>query len=317
MNNEKSSIFFSRGCPQPLRESVKGALNVQNESLSDRYLGMPTVVDHSKNGTFKYLRDRVWEKIKGWMEKLLSAAGKEVLIKSVAQSIPVYSMACFRLPRGLCESVTSIIRQFWWGSIQGRRKPAWASWDVMTRPKHLGGLGFRDLEIFNLALLSRQAWRLLHHPESLSARILKAVCYSGCSLLEAELGSPPSQIWRAVLDGRDILSHGIIRRIGTGETTKIWTDNWLPRRDFMRPLTSMVAESPVLVSALVDASSSSWREDVVKTVFIPIDAEEILKIPLCTRRIDDFCAWSKDSRGVFLVRSAYRMILHTKLSRES
>ena len=73
---------------------------------------MPTDAGHSKNGTFKYLRDRVWEKVKGWMEKLLSTAGKEVLIKAVAQAIPVYSMSCFRLPRGLCDSISSIIRQF-------------------------------------------------------------------------------------------------------------------------------------------------------------------------------------------------------------
>ena len=142
INHEKSSIFFSRGCPQAVRDSVKHAMNVHKESLSDKYLGMPTDVGHSKNGTFRYLRDRVWEKIKGWMEKLLSAAGKEVLIKSVAQAIPVYSMACFRLPRGLCDSVTSIFRQFWWGSKQGRRKPAWVSWETMTRPKYMGGLGF-------------------------------------------------------------------------------------------------------------------------------------------------------------------------------
>lgn len=85
---------------------------MHNEQLTERYLGMPTDVGHSKNGTFKYLRDRVWEKVKGWMEKLLSYAGKEVLIKAVAQAIPVYSMACFRLPRGVCENITSIIRQF-------------------------------------------------------------------------------------------------------------------------------------------------------------------------------------------------------------
>lgn len=67
----------------------------------------------------------------------------------------------------------------------------------------------------------------------------------------------------------------------------------------------------------MDASSSSRRDDVVKTVFIPIDVGEILKIPLCARRVDDFWAWSKDNCGAFSVRSAYRMILHTKLSRES
>ena len=60
---------------------MKDKLQVHNESLNDRYLGMPIEVGHSKNGTFKYLRDRVWEKVKGWMGKLLSAIGKEVLLK--------------------------------------------------------------------------------------------------------------------------------------------------------------------------------------------------------------------------------------------
>uniref|UniRef100_A0A453E0I2 Reverse transcriptase domain-containing protein n=1 Tax=Aegilops tauschii subsp. strangulata TaxID=200361 RepID=A0A453E0I2_AEGTS len=73
VNNDKSTIFFSRGCPQTTRDSVKLAVQVHKESLSDKYLGMPTDVGHSKNGTFKYLRDHVWEKVKGWMEKLLSA----------------------------------------------------------------------------------------------------------------------------------------------------------------------------------------------------------------------------------------------------
>ena len=45
---------------------------------------MPTDVSQSKMDTFRYLRDRVWEKVKGWMEKLLSVGGKEVLIKAVA-----------------------------------------------------------------------------------------------------------------------------------------------------------------------------------------------------------------------------------------
>ena len=55
---------------------------------------MPSDAGNHKNGAFKFLKDRVWNKVKGWMEKILSVGGKEVLSKAVAQAIPVYSMSC-------------------------------------------------------------------------------------------------------------------------------------------------------------------------------------------------------------------------------
>lgn len=61
----------------------------------------------------------------------------------------------------------------------------------MTRPKRDGGLGFRDIELFNLALLARQAWRMLINPDTLSAQVLKAVYFPGGTILSAELGSCP------------------------------------------------------------------------------------------------------------------------------
>ena len=85
INNAKSTIFFSKGCVQSAKDQVMNMLNVTNESLNAKYLGLPTDVGQSKNGTFKYLPDRVWEKIKGWMSKVLSSMGKEALIKVVAQ----------------------------------------------------------------------------------------------------------------------------------------------------------------------------------------------------------------------------------------
>jgi hypothetical protein len=60
---------------------------VENESLNERYLGLHTDVGRTTNGAFKYLKDRVWNKVQGWIEQTLSARGKEVLIKAVAQAI--------------------------------------------------------------------------------------------------------------------------------------------------------------------------------------------------------------------------------------
>jgi hypothetical protein len=160
---------------------------------------MPSDVGSSINGAFKYLRDQVWKRVQAWLELLLSAAGKDVLIKAVAQAIPTFSMACFRLPRGLCQHINSLLRKFWWGCKEGKCRTCWVVWEDMTKPKHLGGMGFHDIELFNLALLAKQA------SNSLSARILKAVYFPNGDFLEAELGSSPSRIWRSIMDGREVL----------------------------------------------------------------------------------------------------------------
>jgi hypothetical protein len=229
INMDKSSIFFSKGCPAGVRAAMKERLNVQNESLNEKYLGMPSDVGRSVSGAFKYLRDRVWKRVQGWLESLLSCAGKEILIKSVAQAIPIYSMSCFKLPRGLCDHINGLLRNFWWGSRDGKRKTCWVSWEEMTMPKYEGGLGFRDIELFNLALLARQAWRVLQNPDALSSQILKAVYYPDSEFLEAVVGTHASKIWRALVEGKDILKQGLIRRIGNGETMNAWNDNWIPR----------------------------------------------------------------------------------------
>jgi hypothetical protein len=63
VNLDKSSVFFSKGCPENRRNLIKVALNVMNEMLNEKYLGMPSDVDKSKNGAFKYLKDRIWKNI--------------------------------------------------------------------------------------------------------------------------------------------------------------------------------------------------------------------------------------------------------------
>ena len=177
---------------------------------------------------------------------------------------------------------------------------------MMTLSKNLGGLGFRDMEMFNLARLAQQSWRMLQNPLSLSARILKAVYYPHTDIFGASLGSHPSQIWRAVLDGRDIMVQGLVRGIGDGESTKIWEDNWLPRSHARRPIACLIDDPPRLVAELIDHTSSTWNENLVRSVFIPLDAEAILQSPLCTRQVDDFWAWAEERKGFFSVRSAYK-----------
>jgi hypothetical protein len=49
----------------------------------------------------------------------------------------------------------------------------WMSWERLNQPKCKGGMGFRDLRSFNLAILGKQGWRLITRPDSLCARVLE------------------------------------------------------------------------------------------------------------------------------------------------
>ena len=93
----------------------------------EKYLGLPSLVGRNKKNTFNSIKDKLRKKLAGWKGKLLSKAGKEVLIKVVAQAILTYTMSVFKLPKSLCEDLTSMIRNFWWGQRTDKRKIAWMS----------------------------------------------------------------------------------------------------------------------------------------------------------------------------------------------
>ena len=76
----------------------------------------------NKWNTFNGIKVKFGKKLVGKKEKILFEVGKEVLIKAVAQVIPTYTMNCFKIPNSLCEDLTSMIRNFWWGQKKDEKK---------------------------------------------------------------------------------------------------------------------------------------------------------------------------------------------------
>lgn len=68
----------------------------------------------------------------------------------------------------------------------------------------LGGLGFREFEAVNDALLAKTAWRILNFPDELWVRVLKGI-YFPKSFLDAKKGGRASWIWHSMLEGRSVL----------------------------------------------------------------------------------------------------------------
>ena len=148
------------------------------------------------------------KKLAGWKGKLLSIGGREILIKAVAQAIPTYTMSCFQLPITLCDDLESMMRNFWWGQRNQELKIAWVSWKKMCKSKLCGGMGFRNLQAFNFALLAKQGWRILTNPTSLVARVCKAKYFPFEDVLYSRIGSNPSYAWRSIHNSLQVLKDG-------------------------------------------------------------------------------------------------------------
>ena len=72
INRDKTQLFFSSNTNQQVRNSIKGRLGVLVSHQFDKYLGLPSFVGRGKKQSYSYIRERIWQKIKGWKEKLLS-----------------------------------------------------------------------------------------------------------------------------------------------------------------------------------------------------------------------------------------------------
>ena len=190
----------------------------------EKYLGLPSLVGRNKRASFSAIKDKLSKKLAAWKGKLLSKAGKEVLIKAVAQFIPTYTMSSFKIPDSLCDELTNMIRQFWWGQRGEEKKMAWLSWDKLCEPKERGGMGFKRLQQFNLALLAKQGWRLQTCQNSVLYRVLKAKYFPSCYF-----GNNPSYTWCSILVAKPIVEKGTRWRVGNGSNIRVWGDKWLPR----------------------------------------------------------------------------------------
>lgn len=118
-----------------------------------------------------------------WKGKLLSLGGKYLLLNVVALAISMFVMSCFKLPTNLCFELESLITNLWWDRKENEKKIHWIGWDKVCLSKFKGGLGFKKLSTFNLALLAKQGCRIYHNENSLLHKIYKARYFRNNSFL--------------------------------------------------------------------------------------------------------------------------------------
>ena len=136
-------------------------------------------------------------------------------------------MSMFKFPKKNCDDINSALAKYWWGQTRNERRIHWINWGKLCKPKDKGGMGFRDIHAFNLAMLAKQSWRLIQGGPSLFVRVYKARYFPNNSFMDADLGANPSFVWRSLLEARDLIRAGTAWIVGDGQSISVTDHRWL------------------------------------------------------------------------------------------
>lgn len=116
------------------------------------------------------------------------------------------SKSCFKLPDRFCSKLESFIALFWWCQKDNERRIHWISLDKLCVSKFQGEMGFKGLKTFNLTLLTKQVWRMLHDKNRLLYKIYRAWYFPHSEFFEAKLGQILTiYAWRGIWDAMKFL----------------------------------------------------------------------------------------------------------------
>ncbi|GKE20061.1 putative RNA-directed DNA polymerase, partial [Tanacetum coccineum] len=276
----KSTTYFCN----VLDHTKATILNIMPFSKGDlpvKYLGIPLISSGLLNRDCKVLVEKAKNKIGDWKNKSLSFAGRLQSCKSVISSMHVYWASVLIIPKGIIYDIHQLIRGFLWCNGELKRGKAKIAWEDICRPTREGGLGIRNLEVFNYALMTTHIWNILSSKESLWVRWIHKYKLRGRTFWDIPVKNEMSWGWRKLLQLRDVMPPFFWVTLGNGMSTSIWYDKWcmaaplcnyLSHRDISREgfnLTTKVAD-------LIANGTWSWphawlhKAPVLNSIPIPV-----------------------------------------------
>ncbi|XP_058751483.1 uncharacterized protein LOC131624543 [Vicia villosa] len=162
-------------------EAVSHFLSCKVEDSNFYFLGIPIGFNPRKEATWYPLLSKLKNRLDGWTNRFLNMGGRITLLKSVLSSLSIFWMSFYKLPSKVVKRINGIQSKFLWGGVEERRRIHWIKWEDVTLPLNKGGLGVKNIILFNLALLNKWRWQILKGANSLWHKVLH-VRYGDLSL---------------------------------------------------------------------------------------------------------------------------------------
>ncbi|XP_019414594.1 PREDICTED: uncharacterized protein LOC109326361 [Lupinus angustifolius] len=295
------------------------------DSILFFYPGVLVGANPRRCATWQCVIDAVTKRLANWKIKHIFFVGRLTLINFVLNSVPIYMLSLYKAPKKVISKLLSLEKSFLWGNNSGDRGIVWVSWEEICKPKKEGGLGVKNLFLFNKALLCKWKWRRVQEPNSLRVEVLNSKYGTE---LDIQSSITDSAWWQDLGSlSRDVGTLGdgfesnISKIIGDGSRTRFWTDCWCgpiclnPR--FPR-LFLLADDRYAMISdyGVWDDNEwcwkVTWRRDLLeREEIVARSLYELISSTPYRRGAEDQWKWSLDVSGTFVVKTAYLEALET------
>lgn len=247
----------------------------------------------------------------GGVEKSLKP-GRKCLSSPLLKLFHLSTYQHFYFPSTLLDELHIMLNNFWWESGGGEVKGV--KWEKVFVWKEMGGRGFGDLHLFNVALLGKMGWRLVHDDTSLVCKVLKARYFPNSSFLDTRMGSNSSYTWTSIFACQDMLRVGSRWKIGTGENVRVWGCLWMrDDNSFWVNSDCPAGLKSIQVSELIIENASTWDVGLLQALVEPADVLRITRTPLPPIGMQDKLVWHFSRDGLYSVKTGYRLAYELRL----
>ncbi|KAJ0612656.1 putative RNA-directed DNA polymerase [Helianthus annuus] len=204
------------------------------------YLGVPIGANMKRKIHWQPVVEKFNKRLSSWKARNLSFAGRVTLAKAVLGSLPSYYLSLFLTPKSIIKKLESIRRAFVWGKTALGHKIKWVRWDIMLKPKTLGGLGIGGIRDFNVAMIAKWWWRHKQESSHLWAQVITLIHSTTSNNKVIPVKATMPGIWKDV-GGVDVvfskaginLTSKLQSRVGNGQNTRFWKDPWATKKPLM------------------------------------------------------------------------------------
>ena len=233
------------------------------------YLGIPLGANMKKVSSWQPILDRIQAKLQTWKSSCLSRAGRLVLIKAVLNSLPLYYLSLFSMPKRVAKEIIRMQRRFLWSGDKAGRCFPLVKWELVQQPRSRGGLGVGDLVIKNAALLFKWWWRYASEENAFWRRVIQSIHKEDGAIFPSTALSRGTGTWhnikKVLLErkntGQTFLKHMKLS-VGKGTKIRFWEDQWAGHftlKDKFPSLFSLSTQKSAMISSMGWFEGNVWK----------------------------------------------------------